>query len=358
MKRFHLILICLAMILGICACGQGVGEQAQESPTWQEQYDLGIRYLSEGNYQEAIIAFTAAIEIDPKQPAAYVGLANVYIATEDYDKAEEAITSGQVACGEKDMFDDILNKLVECRAENEGNTDNNEGQGYSELSERLRPDNAVSYADLPTLFSAPFNNLENYLPIINDSKRLGLYYEHTETGLYYVGNEPKDYSINVRSCDYDFYDYLDPSRPNNASCNRVIAVAPVESTEILDIEIRLVDGTIDEVGYYGSIGLVDILFGDSYFTVLEKLGFEAGQAEKYNYITLSLIKGGDVLIWGEQEPVAHYGDDPNAPEIRVTFFSDESANDGKEVELVFGEDSRLSFVRYLNYDLYRKLVNS
>lgn len=41
--------------------------------TWQEQYDLGVRYMSDGNYEEAIIAFTAAIEIDPRQAVAYIG---------------------------------------------------------------------------------------------------------------------------------------------------------------------------------------------------------------------------------------------------------------------------------------------
>ena len=25
-----------------------------KAPTWQEQYDLGMRYLSEGNYEEAL----------------------------------------------------------------------------------------------------------------------------------------------------------------------------------------------------------------------------------------------------------------------------------------------------------------
>ena len=34
----------------------------------QTQYALSVRFLSEGNYQEAVLAFTAAIEIDPKQP--------------------------------------------------------------------------------------------------------------------------------------------------------------------------------------------------------------------------------------------------------------------------------------------------
>ena len=61
-----------AASLFLCACGQSA------EAAWQEQYDLGVRYLSEGNYEEAIIAFTAAIDIDPKQPDAYLGLADVY----------------------------------------------------------------------------------------------------------------------------------------------------------------------------------------------------------------------------------------------------------------------------------------
>lgn len=58
MKRFNILLFTLAMLVGISACAH--------APTWQEQYDRGVRYLSKGNYEEAIIAFTAAIEIDPK----------------------------------------------------------------------------------------------------------------------------------------------------------------------------------------------------------------------------------------------------------------------------------------------------
>lgn len=50
-----------------------------QGPTWQEQYELGVRYLSEGNYEEAILAFTAAIEIDPKRAPAYVGRGDAYV---------------------------------------------------------------------------------------------------------------------------------------------------------------------------------------------------------------------------------------------------------------------------------------
>lgn len=72
-------------MLELCACtaaqpeDQGAG--ASQGPTWQEQYDLGVRYLSEGNYEEAILAFTAAIEIDPKRAPAYVGRGDAYVST-------------------------------------------------------------------------------------------------------------------------------------------------------------------------------------------------------------------------------------------------------------------------------------
>ena len=38
-----------------------------KQPTRLDQYDLGMRYLSESNYEEAILAFTAAIKIDPNK---------------------------------------------------------------------------------------------------------------------------------------------------------------------------------------------------------------------------------------------------------------------------------------------------
>ena len=80
-KRVFSLVLVLALALGLCACGS-------KAPTWQEQYDLGVRYLSDGNYEEAILAFTAAIDIDPKRPEAYIGLADSY---EQSGRPEQAI---------------------------------------------------------------------------------------------------------------------------------------------------------------------------------------------------------------------------------------------------------------------------
>ena len=129
----------------LVSCGQ-----SQES-RWQEQYDLGMRYLSQGNYQEAVIAFTAAIEIDPKRAealigrgdayvllgetednlsaaladyqaaleldetlvSAWLGLADVYVLQGDYDRALEILQEALEKTGQDPDIQDQLNRLEE-----------------------------------------------------------------------------------------------------------------------------------------------------------------------------------------------------------------------------------------------------
>ena len=96
MKRFFYILLAALLLLTLAACAKTPAaelatEPADEAPDWQTQYDLGVRYLSEGNYEEAILAFTAAIEIDPKRPEAYKQLAEVYYALGEDEKAEDIL---------------------------------------------------------------------------------------------------------------------------------------------------------------------------------------------------------------------------------------------------------------------------
>lgn len=94
MKRFMSLWLMICITLLLSACGQQVPVQSTEPAdvsngmTWQEQYDLGMRYLTEGSYAEAIIAFTAAIEIDPKQAEAYIGRGDAYIGMTGEEAAE------------------------------------------------------------------------------------------------------------------------------------------------------------------------------------------------------------------------------------------------------------------------------
>ena len=106
MKRCLSMLLAVLITVSLCACG---GSSAGK---WQEQYDLGIRYLSEGNYEEAIIAFEAAIKIDPKQVDAYIGLADVYIAQGDTEKAKDILNQALNAVGESAELSAALERLT------------------------------------------------------------------------------------------------------------------------------------------------------------------------------------------------------------------------------------------------------
>lgn len=92
MRRYVCWLILFSLVLSGCAKQTSVQEENAPVLSWQEQYDLGLRYLSEGNYEEAIIAFTAAIEIDPKRAPAYAGRGNAYVLS---GEAEENLTAAR-----------------------------------------------------------------------------------------------------------------------------------------------------------------------------------------------------------------------------------------------------------------------
>lgn len=148
MKFAHRLaaIILSGMCVLLVSCGQSAEAQ------WQEQYDLGVRYLSEGNYEEAVIAFTAAIEIDPKRAEAFIGRGDAYVrsgeenlisAIDDYreaagienqdiafwfflgelytllDNPEKELTELLKEWSWEDGYHDLIEKLEELRIEPE-----------------------------------------------------------------------------------------------------------------------------------------------------------------------------------------------------------------------------------------------
>lgn len=134
-----LLTFCLAFAMVGCGGGATNESGQQGEMTWQGQYDLGIRLLNEGDYQNAILAFQAAIQIDPKRVDSYLGLADVYLAMNDPQAAVDALSQGWNAVNDSDRtaLDDkqqeISKKHPEVVINNggsgangpSGNTDNN-----------------------------------------------------------------------------------------------------------------------------------------------------------------------------------------------------------------------------------------
>lgn len=72
-----------------------------------------MRYLSEGKYEEAILAFEAAIEIDPKNADAYRKLAEAYEQTGDENAALRALRDGAEATGDQTLAGQVREKQQE-----------------------------------------------------------------------------------------------------------------------------------------------------------------------------------------------------------------------------------------------------
>lgn len=100
MKRLFGLCLSVLLLLGMTACGNN-------PTTWQEQYDLGVRYLSEGNYEGAVIAFSAAIEIDSRQAVAYEQLSYAYQEIGDLDRAIEVLRAGYEATGDDGLLESL-----------------------------------------------------------------------------------------------------------------------------------------------------------------------------------------------------------------------------------------------------------
>ena len=101
-KAFFLLFAAAAMLF--CACSAQPKMEIEDAvPSWQTQYDLGVRYLSEGNYEEAIIAFTAAIEIDPKNAEVYEQRGNAYWELAQGTRGSEQTTAYRCAAEDYEL---------------------------------------------------------------------------------------------------------------------------------------------------------------------------------------------------------------------------------------------------------------
>lgn len=133
-------IISLFIMVFILAAVSGCKETAADAP-YQEQYDLGMRYLEEGKYEEAILAFNAALEIDTKQPMVYTGLAEAYIGLGKTEEAIAALERGLEETGDgaiSEQLEELLSsphRFSRVNAEN-GNTEIIFGQ--TDLEGRLQ----------------------------------------------------------------------------------------------------------------------------------------------------------------------------------------------------------------------------
>jgi tetratricopeptide (TPR) repeat protein len=111
-KRFILygVIAAAAVIIGAIAIIFGRNGSGTVTASAQEKIDLGNVYLTELSYDKAVIVFTEAIEIEPQNADAYIGLAKAYMGLGDNDKALETLNKGYDKTGDERLLE-LINEL-------------------------------------------------------------------------------------------------------------------------------------------------------------------------------------------------------------------------------------------------------
>lgn len=361
MMKKYLAITMLWMVILPTACSQSAETR------WQEQYELGIRYLSEGNYEEAIIAFTAAIEIDPRRAEAYVGRGDAYIgsgkaedklvaALADYEKAVEldetnvdawlGLADIYVRQGNSDMAMEMLLQALDKTGKNQFIEDmiaQIESKTIEDIDEQLQKmlqqEGAVTYEDLPVFFEINYDEVGTLLEV--EQERTG---ERELTGYYGWNNESIEYDIYVQECIFE---------REGSGIYQVQTLAPMGSNDLLKIEIHTTLGLAET----GAVGWRNIYLGDSFATVLQKLGL-CDIPEDYKSVDIYLYAGkgapsGDVQKTSE----VTYGGIP-IPIIQVLFFNEGETAPAKSLVFEFhdGTGDFLDRVIYQDLGLLHSLI--
>ena len=117
-----LIVIAAAAAVVVIAFAMFKFSEKKQQEEWQEQYDLGEQALLDEDYDQAVVNFTEAIEIDPEEPDAYIGRGDAYAgqgktdeALADYEQArdilEEDLKENPDDEEIADKMDDIADKI-------------------------------------------------------------------------------------------------------------------------------------------------------------------------------------------------------------------------------------------------------
>ena len=121
----------LAAVVAAIAVTMGGGSEGN----LKKQMRTGEKYLLEENYEEAIIAFEKAIEIDPKNPTPYIRLADIYSRQKDYAKAVEILEKAQAAGAEENDAEGKLVKRLEIQRTLLGTSGENAQAEYASASD-------------------------------------------------------------------------------------------------------------------------------------------------------------------------------------------------------------------------------
>ena len=103
--RLFLIIGIVAALLVVAAVVITLSYRNSDTYRHARQVELGEKYLLELDYEQAIVEFLHAIEIDHRNPQGYIGAAEAYAALGLYEEALAILTAGYEATGSAEIWE-------------------------------------------------------------------------------------------------------------------------------------------------------------------------------------------------------------------------------------------------------------
>lgn len=127
--KCYLVLLAILALITLLAC--------QQTDAVQEKMNLATQYMSEGNYEQAIVMYREVLDAEPENVEAYLGIADAYEAMEDYETGLAVLEEAYEVTGEETIVQEI--ESVE------------ELQAQQEEQEKVASENVSEIAEEPEL---------------------------------------------------------------------------------------------------------------------------------------------------------------------------------------------------------------
>lgn len=147
MKKRFIWILAAFLILQFTACAPSVASQVEE------QLKLGEKYLTEENYEEAIVAFSKVIELDPKAGRAYIGMADAYERSGEAQKAVDILEEGYAQVPGEEIKTELLGIYEDRALESWNNQQYGEAEAVYLRVIELEPGSLRAYLNLYYLYT-------------------------------------------------------------------------------------------------------------------------------------------------------------------------------------------------------------
>ncbi|MCL2089529.1 MAG: DUF5050 domain-containing protein, partial [Oscillospiraceae bacterium] len=230
--KISILLIVVLLLFAACS------KPASQPLTAQDFLDLGEKYLLDLDYEQALVQFLKAIEIDPMNPRGYTGAAEAYVGLGDISNAISVLEQGLRATNDRDI-ESRIQELHDIQEDSQNSSSQEQTESPTNADTTIPTDNTGADSTAEPDINTYGNSSDN----IKNGGLAAIQGDH----IYYIGNS----MFNIHSMKVDGNDIRQlndsPSFLINVIGDWIYYVSPDDSWNNFQIYKMKLDGSEQEM---------------------------------------------------------------------------------------------------------------